>query len=215
MNVTEKPIVVSLEPEYEAEYSKLMYEYFTASERNSRASSIQEKKQVMAIKDKMAMLCNENPQKLNMLKSIIMQVHEAREKAIVISKSNAVATELLEELTRDEEMKGVLSITTKLSIHEANQTIDRFNKIPESTVLILTDAVNTGLDVTAANHLMHYDYPARYPDILQRNNRIMRQTSHHKDVSIYYLMTSGKIDEFDYRECMEQNQPIKGAMSTV
>ncbi|KIL34358.1 hypothetical protein SD71_20210 [Cohnella kolymensis] len=215
MNVTENPIVVALEPEYETEYLKLMYEYFTASERNSRASSIQEKKQVMAIKDKMAMLCNQNPQKLNMLKSIIKQVREAREKAIVISKSNAVVSQLLEELTKDEELKGVLMISTQLSIHEANQMIDRFNKVPESTALLLTDAVNTGLDVTAANHLIHYDYPARYPEILQRNNRIARQTSQHRDAGIYYLMTAGKIDEFDYRECMEQNQPIKGAMSTV
>jgi ERCC4-related helicase len=215
MDVTEKPIVVSLEPEYETEYLQLMYDYFTASERNSRASSIQEKKQVMAIKDKMAMLCNHNPQKLDMLKTIIKQVREAREKAIVISKSNAVASELFEDLTKDEEMKGVLLITPQLSIHEANQMIDRFNKVPESTVLILTDAVNTGLDVTAANHFVHYDYPARYPDILQRNNRITRQTSQHRDASIYYLMTSGKIDEFDYRECMQQNRTIKGAMSTV
>src|SRR4051794_13419181 len=128
MDVTEKPIVVSLEPEYETEYLQLMYDYFTASERNSRASSIQEKKQVMAIKDKMAMLCNHNPQKLDMLKTIIKQVREAREKAIVISKSNAVASELFEDLTKDEEMKGVLLITPQLSIHEANQMIDRFNK---------------------------------------------------------------------------------------
>jgi SNF2 family DNA or RNA helicase len=201
MNITEKQIVVSLEPEYETEYLKLLNNYFTASERNSRASSIHEKKQLMTIKEQMALMCNQNPQKLNMLRSIIRDVSDRREKAVVISKSNAVTALLLDELSADEDIKGVLIITSQLSIHEVNEMINRFNKIPESTVLLITDSVNTGLDVTAANHLVHYDYPARYSDILQRNNRISRQTSYHKEATIYYLLTSGKIDEFEYREC--------------
>lgn len=215
MNITERPIIVSLEPEYETEYEALMYEYFAASERDSRASSIHEKKQLMAIKDNMALLCNRNPQKLNMLKSIIKQVRDNREKTVVISKSNAVASQLLEELSADADLKGVLLITSQLSIHELNQMIERFNKIPESTALIITDAVNTGLDLTAANHLVHYDYPARYPEMLQRNNRIARQTSYHGEATIYYLMTSGKIDEFDYRECMSHKGTIKGSLSAM
>lgn len=201
MNITEKQIVVSLEPEYETEYLKLLNNYFTASERNIRASSIHEKKQLMAIKEQMALMCNQNPQKMNMLRSIIRDVSDRREKAVVISKSNAVTALLLDELSADEDIKGVLIITTQLSIHEVSEMIDRFNKIPDSTVLLITDSVNTGLDVTAANHLVHYDYPARYSDILQRNNRISRQTSYHKEATIYYLLTSGKIDEFEYREC--------------
>lgn len=200
VNITEKQIVVSLEPEYETEYLQLLNNYFTASERNSRASSIHEKKQLMAIKEQMALMCNQNPQKINMLKSIIRDVSEKREKVIIISKSNDVTALLLDELSADEDIKVVL-ITTQLSIHEANEMIDRFNKIPEFTVLLITDSVNNGLDVTAANHLVHYDYPARYSDILQRNNRISRQTSYHKEATIYYLLTSGKIDEFEYREC--------------
>ena len=201
VNITEKEIVVSLEPEYETEYLQLLNNYFSASERNSRASSIHEKKQLMAIKEQMALMCDQNPQKMNMLRSIIRDVSDRREKAIVISKSNAVTALLLDELSADEDTKGVLVITTQLSIHETNEMIDRFNKISDFTVLLITDSVNTGLDVTAANHLVHYDYPARYSDILQRNNRISRQTSYHKEASIYYLLTSGKIDEFEYREC--------------
>ncbi|MCM3628438.1 SWF/SNF helicase family protein [Paenibacillus glycanilyticus] len=201
MNISEKQIVVSLEPEYETEYLKLLNDYFTASERNSRASSIHEKKQLMAIKEQMAIMCNQNAQKLNMLKSIIRDVSDKREKAVVISKSTIVTALLFEELSTDEDIKGVFIITTQLSIHELNALIDRFNKSPDSTVLLITDSVNAGLDVTAANHLVHYDYPARYSDILQRNKRISRQTSYHEEATIYYLLTSGKIDEFEYLEC--------------
>lgn len=213
MNITERQIVVSLEPDYETEYLELMGEYFAASERNGRASSIVEKKQLMAIKDKMALLCNENPQKLDMLKTIMKQVHDAREKAIVISKSNTVTALLAEKLSAGEDMGSILQMNAQLSVHEANQMIDRFNKIPESTVLLVTDSLNTGLDLTAANHLIHYDYPARYTDILQRNNRITRQTSQHRAVTVYYLVTDGKIDEFDYRECMSERNRKIGAIS--
>jgi superfamily II DNA/RNA helicase len=215
LNVTEKPILVSMGPALESEYLVLLNEYFAASERNNRASSILEKKQIMAIKEKMCSLCNRNPDKLSKLKSIIHDAFEKREKTVVIFKSNAVAAEMLELLSKDFPQNAVLMITSQLSIHELNQTIDRFNKVPESTVLLVTDAVSTGLDVTAANHLVHYDYPARYTDMLQRNNRITRQTSHHADATIYYLATSGKIDEFDYRECMNENPGIDGARSTV
>ncbi|MDB4866487.1 MAG: hypothetical protein JWR03_820 [Cohnella sp.] len=208
MKVIEKQMVVSMEPQFETEYLKLMNEYFAASERNSRSSSIQEKKQMMAIKDKMALLCNRNPEKLKTLKTIIKEASNSREKTVVITKSNIVAAELADELTKDEAAKGVLQIATQLSIHGVNEVSDRFNKIPESTVLIVTDAVSTGIDLTAANHLVHYDYPARYTDILQRNNRITRQTSHHPEVTVYYLVTSGKIDEFDYRECMNEKANI-------
>ncbi|WP_240633111.1 C-terminal helicase domain-containing protein [Paenibacillus montanisoli] len=214
MNITEKQIVVTLEPENETEYLQLLNDYFTASERNSRVSSIHEKKQLMAIKEQMALLCNQNTQKLNKLKSIIREVSERREKTIVIAKSNAVASLLFDKLSADEDIKGVLMITAQLSIHAANEMIERFNKIPESTVLLITDGVNTSLDLTAANHLVHYDYPARFSDILQRNNRISRQTSYHKEATIYYLLTSGKIDEFEYRECRNPNESTAGQRIT-
>jgi superfamily II DNA/RNA helicase len=152
---------------------------------------------------------------LNMLKTIIKNARNAREKVVVISRSNTVAAELLDELSNDPEVDGVLLMTTQLSVHEINQRNDQFTKTPEANVLLVTDAVNTGLDFTAANHLVHYDYPARYTDILQRNNRIARQTSHHREAAIYYLITSGKIDEFDYGECMKENKTIDRARSTV
>jgi superfamily II DNA/RNA helicase len=209
MKVTEKRITVSLEPPTESKYIELMNDYFATSERNSRASSIQEKKQIMAIKDNMAILCNKNPLKLQALKTIIKEVDDAREKLLVLSKSNAVAAEIYKELAVDEEIRGVLLLTTELSIHQINQKLDRFNKSSGSTVLIVTDAINTGLDLTAANHMVHYDYPGRYSEILQRHHRIMKQTSYHTNATVYYLVTKDRIDEFDYRECLNEREAIE------
>ncbi len=209
MKVTEKRITVSLEPPTESKYIELLNDYFAASERNSRASSIQEKKQIMAIKDNMAILCNKNPLKLQALKTIIKEVDDAREKLLVLSKSNAVAAEIYKELAVDEEIRGVLLLTTELSIHQINQKLDRFNKSSGSTVLIVTDAINTGLDLTAANHMVHYDYPGRYSEILQRHHRIMKQTSYHSNAAVYYLVTKDRIDEFDYRECLNEREAIE------
>lgn len=204
IKVTEKRITVSLEPPIESQYIQLMNEYFAASERNARSSSIHEKKQIMAIKENMAILCNKNPQKLQALKTIIKEVDHAREKLLVLSKSNAVVAELNEELAADEEIRGVQLMTTELSIHEINQKLDRFNKSSGSTVLLVADSVNTGLDFTAANHIVHYDYPARYSDMLQRHLRITKQTSYHSHATVYYLITKDRIDEFDYQECINE-----------
>jgi superfamily II DNA/RNA helicase len=215
MNITERRINVALDSSAEAEYLQLLNDYFTASERNSRASSIYEKKQMMALKERMAVLCNRNPNKRQSLKTIIREAREGKEKVVVMTKSNAVAMELQEQLLADELTQGVLLLSNQLSIHQVNAVNDRFSKSAESTVLIVTDAVNTGLDFTAANHLAHYDYPLRYADILQRNHRITRQTSYHSEAAVYYLMTSGKIDEFDYQECMNEKEATKGVGPTV
>ncbi|TJY41278.1 SWF/SNF helicase family protein [Cohnella pontilimi] len=208
MNVMEKPILVLMDPALESDYLNLLYEYFAASERNGRTSSISDKKQMMAVKEKMCSLCNRNPEKLNQLKTIIQSAQEKREKTVVMFRSPAVAAEIMELLSADMPSSAIVTVTPQMSIHELNQMIDRFNKIPESTALLVTDAVSTGLDVTAANHLVHYDYPPRYADLMQRNNRITRQTSQHAEAVIYYLATAGKIDEFDYQECMSENRPM-------
>jgi superfamily II DNA/RNA helicase len=215
MNVTEKRIIVSLEPPTESQYIQLMNEYFAASERNSRASSIHEKKQIMAIKENMAVLCNRNPPKLQALKTIIKEVDNAREKLLVLSKSNAVVSEIHEELAADEEIRGVLLLTTELSIHEIKEKLDRFNKSSGSTVLIASDSINTGLDFTAANHMVHYDYPGKYSELLQRHLRIMKQTSYHSSATVYYLITKDRIDEFDYWECINEKEAIESTRSNV
>ncbi|WNQ09087.1 C-terminal helicase domain-containing protein [Paenibacillus aurantius] len=215
MKVTENPIVVSLEPGLETDYHQLMKEYFSASERNSRASSIEEKKQIMSTKDKMALLCNRNPGKLEALKSIIREVETAKEKLLIVTRSSAVALELLTELKEEENPNRTLHIHGDLSIHQVNQMNDRFTKSPASPVLILTDTVNAGLDLTAANHLVHYDYPIRYSDMMQRNHRVTRQTSHHTEASLYYLMTRDCIDEFEFQECMREKASILGAGTTA
>jgi hypothetical protein len=204
MDVIEKRIAVSLEPAAESQYIQLLYDYFASSERKGPTSSSNEIRQIMDIKKNMAILCNNNPLKLQALKAIIKEVDHAREKLLVLTKSNSVAAELYEELAADEEIRGVLLLTTELSIHEVNQKLDRFNKSAGSTALIVADSVNRGLDFTAANHLVHYDYPDRYFEILQRHHRIMKQTSYHSHATMYYLITKDRIDEFDFLACMNE-----------
>jgi len=200
MKIIETPIAVSLEQPHDSRYFELLNDYFKASERDGRASSIEEKKKMMAIKEEMAALCNRNPQKLEALADIVSQVRERREKAVLITKLNVVASDLAEFLEERFGNRAILNVSNQDSVHDVLHIINQFDKLPESTVLILTDSANTGLDVTAANHLIHYDYPQKYTDMLQRNNRISRQTSQHSIATIYYLITSGRIDEFEFQQ---------------
>ncbi|MCD9021911.1 hypothetical protein K7P76_08755 [Cohnella sp. NL03-T5] len=198
MKVVETTIVVSLEQPHDSRYFELLNNYFAASERDGRASSIEEKKNMMAIKEEMAVLCNRNPRKLDALSEIVSKVRESREKAVLMTKSTVVASELVAFLGEIFGERVILNITQHDSVHEVNQIIDQFGKLPESAVLLLTDSSNAGWDVTAANHLIHYDYPQKATDLMGRNNRISRQTSQHSKATLYYLITSGRIDEFEY-----------------
>lgn len=200
MRIVETPIAVSLEQSDDSRYLELLSEYFQASERDGRASSIEEKKKLMAIKEEMGVLCNRNPRKRDALSSIVSKIRERREKAVLITKSSAVASDLAQYLEESLGGRAVLSISNQDSVHEVNDILGQFGKLPESTVLVMTDSVTTGADLTAANHLIHYDYPQRYTEMNQRNNRISRQTSQHEEATIYYLVTSGKIDEFEFRQ---------------
>lgn len=208
MKIMEHQIIVSTESELDKEYQGLVNAYFCASERNNRASSIHEKKQIMFIKETMASLCDRNPQKLQVLKNIINNAGNFKEKVIIITKSNAVALFLHEELSAGVSENSVLKLTGELSVHDNYQLRDWFAKSAESSVLITTDLVQTGLDFTAANHLVHYDFPLKYADLLKRNHLIIKSTSHYNVANIYFLMTENKIDEFDYLECMKEKNSI-------
>jgi ERCC4-related helicase len=198
MKVVETTIVVSLEQPHDSRYFELLNDYFAASERDGRASSIEQKKKMMVIKEEMAFLCHRNPRKLDALSEIVSQIQESREKAVLMTKSTVVASELTAFLGEKFGERAILNISQHDSVHEVNQIIDQFGKLPESTILILTDSSNAGWDVTAANHLIHYDYPQKSTDMMGRKNRISRQTSPHTEATLYYLITSGRIDEFEY-----------------
>lgn len=198
MQIVENTITVSLEQPHDSRYFELLNDYFTASERDGRASSIEEKKKMMAIKEEMATLCNRNPRKREALAEIVSQVRESRERAVLMTKSTVVASDLAEFLEERFGARAILNITNQDSVHDVNQIVDQFGKLPESTVLIMTDTANSGLNVTAANHLIHYDYPQKPTEMMGRNNRISRLTSQHSAATIYYLITSGRIDEFEF-----------------
>jgi len=207
-------VIVALEPALELPYLKLLNEYFAASERNNRASSIDDKKQLMTIKEQMMELCHHNPHKREVLKRIILAAFSKREKTVIISRANSAMSELLEAFALEEEMKdiGVMLLSSELNVHEVTSLIDRFSRSMDAAVLLITDSANPSLNLSAANHLVHYDYPDSDVLLMQRNNRITRQTSYHTEATIYYLMSEGKIDQFNYQMCMNEHGEIKNVM---
>ncbi|MFS0728072.1 helicase-related protein [Paenibacillus sp. 1P07SE] len=206
MNIAEKRIAVTMEAEREAGYLQLLHDYFAASELNNRASSIDAKKQMMHTKEQMLQLCHSEPAKLDALKSVLRRAYENREKAVVITRASGVAMAILERLEQDAEAAewGVMVLSSDLNVHEVSAQLDRFSQRMDNSVLVLTDAASPSLNLSAANHLIHYDYPDTYAQIVQRNNRITRQNSYHTEASIYYMMCEGKIDMLNYQLCMKE-----------
>lgn len=207
MKVAEKRIIVTMEAEREPGYLKLLHDYFAASEHNIRASSIDAKKQMMQAKEQMLQLCHSDPAKLEALKDLLRNAYDRREKAVIITRTGTIAMAIQEWLQQDVETPGweITLLSSELNVHEVNAQLDRFSQRMDALVLILTDAASTSLNLSAANHLIHYDYPETYAQVVQRNNRIARQTSYHTEAMIYYMMCEGKIDMLNYRLCMNES----------
>lgn len=207
MKVAEKRVTVTMEAEREPGYLKLLHDYFAASEHNHRVSSIDAKKQMMQAKEQMLQLCHTAPAKLEALKDVLHTAYDDREKAVIISRTGATAVAIQDWLQQDSEAMrwGIMLLSSELNVHEVNAQLDRFSQRMDASVLILTDAASTSLNLSAANHLVHYDYPDTYAQMVQRNNRITRQNSYHTEATIYYMMCEGKIDMLNYRLCMNES----------
>lgn len=73
-------------------------------------------------------------------------------------------------------------------------------------VFIGTDAANAGLNLQKSRYLINVDYPEAFSTYLQRNGRIRRLGSEHKEsgVFIYNLMTKDGKDERVYKAIKKQ-----------
>lgn len=126
-------------------------------------------------------------------------------------------TELLDDLLRDPENKVLIFSSFKETVKEYHtglkehwdgvtitgdtQMVDRaaaltyFETRPECRYLIGTSAMDTGLNIQAANIIIHIDDPLSFAKLEQRNGRAHRigQT---RPVMVYHLRARRTIDEY-------------------
>ncbi|WP_368503739.1 DEAD/DEAH box helicase [Alkalihalophilus sp. As8PL] len=126
--------------------------------------------------------------------NLIDQIHQKNEKVLIFSQYKEMGRHITEELKR-RYYKEVPFLHGSLTRPKRQEAIERFQQDPNVTAFVLSlKAGGVGLNLTAANHVIHYDRwwnPAVENQATDRAFRI-GQT---KNVTVHKLMTTGTLEE--------------------
>lgn len=161
--------------------------------------------------------------KLEALVEIASSKLEAGHNKIVVftqfTRMQKLAVDKLSEIGKCEILNG------SLKPFERQAAIDRFHWQEDTHFLVMTDAGSEGINAQFADTLIHIDCPWNPARIIQRNGRIHRIGSKHKQVQIIYLITKDSIDEVVQNvlknklqlseELIEQRQSERSAMKDL
>jgi SNF2 family DNA or RNA helicase len=105
---------------------------------------------------------------------------------------------MIDVAIRELEKIGVSHMYIRGSKTPANQrvaTVNAFNDSPETRVLVTTDVLREGVNITSANYVINFDILFNPARMEQRIGRIDRMTNDHKTINIINLVAKGTIEE--------------------
>ncbi len=137
--------------------------------------------------------------KYQRLCQIVEEIIELNEKVIIFTSFNKMFT-IIEEDFASRYGISVSSINGATPVSERQQIIDEYSKIDGSAVLVLNPrAAGTGLNITAANHVVHYNLEWN-PALEDQSTARAFRRGQEKTVFVYKLFYSGSIGEYIYKK---------------
>lgn len=118
---------------------------------------------------------------------------QTKSKIIVFSELTAPLERFYENYKKE-----ALLLTGKTNKKEREEILKLFNDDPKKRILFLSSAGQTGLNIQAANKVLHYSLPWTHARLEQRIARSWRK-GQTKDVESVILLTKSTIDEHMYR----------------
>jgi SNF2 family DNA or RNA helicase len=136
----------------------------------------------------------ENP-KLMRLYEILDEVFLAREKALVFTSFKTSADRLMSMLSTRFHTGFFRTIDGRLALNERQRLVDDFFEFPGYGALILNPrAAGTGLNITAANHVIHYN-PEWNPALMDQANARAFRRKQLRPVTVHYLYFADTVEE--------------------
>lgn len=125
---------------------------------------------------------------------IMSEIIERNEKAIVFTSYKKMFSIFTKDITSRFGVK-VWSINGETPVDERQAIVDTFNKLESSAVLILNPrAAGTGLNITGANHVIHYNLEWN-PSLEDQSSARSYRRGQQKTVFIYRLYYEGTVEE--------------------
>ena len=132
--------------------------------------------------------------KMQMLEEILAGIDVLAEKTLIFTQYTEMG-KLIVKMLEERFNKPVPFLHGGLSIRQRDNMVDEFQTIPHvCTMVVSLKAGGTGLNLTAANHVIHYDLwwnPAVEAQATDRAYRIGQK----KNVMVYRLLTSNTFEE--------------------
>lgn len=137
--------------------------------------------------------CEESP-KYERLVEILEEILESREKVIIFTSFNAMTDLLVNDLSA---RFGVQTsfIDGRVAIEERQDVVDQFGVIKGSSILVLNPrAAGVGLNITAANHVIHYNLEWN-PAVEDQASARAHRRGQTRPVTVHRLFYINTVDE--------------------
>jgi SNF2 family DNA or RNA helicase len=132
--------------------------------------------------------------KAEMLMTMVESIIRNKQKVLIFTQFREMG-DLLQKYMRDELGENALFLQGGCNVRSRSKMVEEFPTLPECRVFILSiKAAGTGLNLTAASHVIHYDLwwnPAVEAQATDRAYRI----GQHQNVIVHRFVTSGTFEE--------------------
>lgn len=153
------------------------------------------------IKEKVApIVANEKAPKFELFMDTMKEMQD--EKVLVFTQFRTVAMQLLEAVNRT--IGPAVPYVGQMSTKQRQESKDAFNKDSDVRAMVATSAGYTGLNLPAGSVCIHYDLPWAPTRVDQREGRLTRLDSTHKNILSYVFLTKGLSDEKVYEAVIEK-----------
>uniref|UniRef100_A0A1B0FCI3 Uncharacterized protein n=2 Tax=cellular organisms TaxID=131567 RepID=A0A1B0FCI3_GLOMM len=194
----------SLTSEQTALYQKVVD---TTMEKIEESEGIERKGLIFKLINALKQICNHPSQfgkkkrasieqsgKMQMLEEILISIGEVAEKSLIFTQYTEMG-EIIARLLEERFESKVPFLHGGLSRKARDEMVNDFQNLFQSNILIVSlKAGGTGLNLTAANHVIHYDLwwnPAVEAQLTDRAYRIGQE----RNVMVYRLLSTGTFEE--------------------
>ncbi|WP_425385323.1 SNF2-related protein [Wolbachia endosymbiont (group B) of Schoenobius gigantella] len=194
----------SLTPEQTALYQEVVN---TTMKKIERSEGIERKGLILKLINALKQVCNhpshfgkkkrasiEQSGKMQMLEEILIGISELAEKSLIFTQYTEMG-EIIARLLEEKFESKVPFLHGSLSRKARDKMVNDFENSFRSNILIVSlKAGGTGLNLTAANHVIHYDLwwnPAVEAQATDRAYRIGQE----RNVMVYRLLSTGTFEE--------------------
>lgn len=162
-------------------------------------------KHICTLNDNKIELVNTIPTKIKMLLACVALIFSRKEKAIVYTSYKMSITQMTKHLLVHYPHLPVYVATGEINTDERTKIRQMFSKVPGSALLLTVDIFDTGVNIQAANHVIHYDNWWNPVKKSQRTHRVARidQT---RSIFIWNFIISNSIEESIFAVSHMKNQ---------